>query len=55
MLADAYGREVTDLRISLTKRCNFGCVYCHDEGQGPTARPRAAHGEEVGPCPSSWQ
>jgi cyclic pyranopterin phosphate synthase len=49
MLADAFGREVTDLRISVTKRCNFGCVYCHDEGLGPTARPRAPHGEEITP------
>jgi len=50
MLTDAYGREVTDLRISVTKRCNFGCVYCHDEGLGPVARPRAAHGEEMTPA-----
>ena len=49
MLSDAYGRAVTDIRISLTKRCNFGCVYCHDEGLGPTARPRAPHGEEMTP------
>ena len=49
MLSDAYGREVTDLRISVTKRCNFGCVYCHDEGLGPVARPRAPHGEEMTP------
>jgi len=49
MLADAFGREVTDLRISVTKRCNFDCVYCHDEGLGPTARPRAPHGEELTP------
>ena len=50
MLSDAYGRAVTDLRISVTKRCNFGCVYCHDEGLGPVARPRAAHGEEITPA-----
>ncbi len=47
MLVDAFGREVTDLRISVTKRCNFGCVYCHDEGLGPIARPRAPHDEEM--------
>ncbi len=47
MLSDAYGREVTDIRISVTKRCNFGCVYCHDEGLGPVARPRSPHGEEM--------
>ena len=50
MLTDAFGREVTDIRISLTKRCNFGCVYCHDEGLGPVARPRAPHGEEMTPA-----
>ncbi len=27
-LADARGRVVTDLRISLTDRCNFRCTYC---------------------------
>lgn len=25
---DAYGRQMTYLRISLTDRCNFRCVYC---------------------------
>ena len=49
MLSDAYGRVVTDLRISVTKRCNFSCIYCHDEGLGPTHRPRAPHEEEVSP------
>jgi cyclic pyranopterin phosphate synthase len=50
MLSDAFGREVTDIRISVTKRCNFGCVYCHDEGLGPVARPRAPHEEEMTPA-----
>ncbi|NMG34093.1 GTP 3',8-cyclase MoaA [Azoarcus sp. TTM-91] len=27
-LADRRGREVHDLRISVTDRCNFRCVYC---------------------------
>ncbi len=47
MLVDAFGREVTDIRISVTKRCNFGCVYCHDEGLGPIAKPRMPHEEEM--------
>lgn len=29
-LHDAHGRVVRDLRISLTDRCNFRCVYCMD-------------------------
>jgi GTP 3',8-cyclase len=47
MLVDAFGRNVTDIRISVTKRCNFGCIYCHDEGLGPVARVRAPHAEEM--------
>ncbi|MDI6750781.1 MAG: GTP 3',8-cyclase MoaA [Rhodocyclaceae bacterium] len=27
-LLDTYGRPVRDLRISITDRCNFRCVYC---------------------------
>jgi GTP 3',8-cyclase len=49
MLVDSVGREVTDIRISVTKRCNFACVYCHDEGLGPVARPRSPHAEEMSP------
>ena len=28
MLADGFGRVATDLRISLTDRCNLRCAYC---------------------------
>ena len=28
MLSDAYGRIATDLRVSLTDRCNLRCNYC---------------------------
>ncbi len=27
-LGDAYGRVATDLRVSLTDRCNLRCQYC---------------------------
>ncbi len=27
-LVDKLGRQITDLRISVTDRCNFRCVYC---------------------------
>jgi GTP 3',8-cyclase len=28
LLKDSYGRVIRDLRISITDRCNFRCVYC---------------------------
>lgn len=30
-LIDSYGREIRDLRISITDRCNFRCTYCLPE------------------------
>ena len=27
-LTDSHGRRVSDLRISVTDRCNFRCQYC---------------------------
>jgi len=39
MLEDTHGREVTGVRVSLTDRCNFDCVYCHNEGLGDTRGP----------------
>ena len=27
-LLDKFGRQITDLRVSVTDRCNFRCVYC---------------------------
>jgi cyclic pyranopterin phosphate synthase len=27
-LADKFGRTITDLRVSITDRCNYKCVYC---------------------------
>jgi GTP 3',8-cyclase len=33
VVRDRYAREVSDLRISLTQRCNLACVFCHMEGQ----------------------
>ncbi|WP_199920126.1 GTP 3',8-cyclase MoaA [Thermococcus piezophilus] len=38
MLFDRFGRPVTNLRISLTKDCNFRCFFCHREGQHFNAR-----------------
>ncbi len=32
MLVDRFGRVITNLRISVTSRCNLNCFYCHREG-----------------------
>ncbi|HVQ38120.1 MAG TPA: radical SAM protein, partial [Pyrinomonadaceae bacterium] len=36
-LKDSYGREIRDLRVSLTDRCNFRCFYCLPHGEPPIA------------------
>ncbi|MCK9631910.1 MAG: GTP 3',8-cyclase MoaA [Methanoregula sp.] len=33
VLKDPYDRPITNLRISLTSRCNLKCIYCHREGE----------------------
>ena len=33
-LRDKYGRQITDLRISITDRCNYKCVYCRTGTMG---------------------
>src|SRR6056297_1321573 len=48
MLVDQFGREVTGVRISLTDRCNFDCVYCHNEGLGDTRGPMDPQDDEMG-------
>ncbi len=47
MLADEFGREVTGVRVSLTDRCNFDCVYCHNEGLGDTRGPMDPQDDEM--------
>jgi len=33
-LRDKHGRAITDLRISITDRCNYKCVYCRTGNDG---------------------
>jgi cyclic pyranopterin phosphate synthase len=33
-LADKFGRSITDLRVSITDRCNYKCVYCRTGSVG---------------------
>ena len=33
-LVDSHGRRITDLRVSITDRCNYKCVYCRTGQSG---------------------
>src|SRR4029077_11778528 len=33
-LHDKFGRAISDLRISITDRCNYRCVYCRTGNDG---------------------
>jgi cyclic pyranopterin phosphate synthase len=37
LLKDSFGRQIRDLRVSLTDRCNFRCFYCLPHGEPPIA------------------
>ena len=48
MLADSYGRVATDLRVSLTDRCNLRCAYCMPaEGLDWLPKPELLTDDEV--------
>jgi cyclic pyranopterin phosphate synthase len=48
VLADSYGRIATDLRVSLTDRCNLRCAYCMPaEGLDWLPRPTLLTDDEV--------
>ena len=48
MLSDSYGRIATDLRVSLTDRCNLRCAYCMPpEGLDWLPAPETLSGDEV--------
>jgi len=32
MIRDAYGRPLSTLRVAVTEKCNFKCIFCHSEG-----------------------
>ncbi|MCI0384626.1 GTP 3',8-cyclase MoaA [Streptomyces sp. CNQ085] len=48
MLLDTYGRVATDLRVSLTDRCNLRCTYCMpEEGLRWLAKPELLTDDEI--------
>src|SRR5262252_3857653 len=47
-LADRFGRIATDLRVSLTDRCNLRCTYCMpEEGLAWLPKPTLLTDDEV--------
>jgi GTP 3',8-cyclase len=47
-LVDSYGRHATDLRVSLTDRCNLRCTYCMPaEGLPWSAADQLLHPDEI--------
>lgn len=48
MLIDTYGRVATDLRVSLTDKCNLRCTYCMpEEGLQWLAKPDLLTDDEI--------
>jgi len=48
LLTDSFGRTVTYLRVSITDRCNFRCLYCSpEEGIEHDSRPELLTYDEI--------
>lgn len=58
VLADSFGRIMRDLRVSVTDRCNFRCLYCLPETEEAANFYRAKEAQGVNPLPKphppSW-
>ncbi len=56
-LVDSHGRILRDLRISVTDRCNFRCLYClpGTEAAAQFFRGRWKAGGQGRPIPVSWK
>jgi GTP 3',8-cyclase len=47
MLIDQFGRQATDLRISVTDRCNYRCVYCMPANVTWLPKPEILNFDEI--------
>ncbi len=47
MLIDKFGRQATDLRISVTDRCNYRCLYCMPADVKWLPKPQIMSFEEI--------
>ena len=56
LLVDSHGRTLRDLRVSLTDRCNFRCVYCLPETEAAQNfyRGHWAHLPNSAPIVQQW-
>ena len=57
LLVDSHGRVMRDLRVSVTDRCNFRCMYCLPETEAAENfyRERWATAVSAAPIARSWQ
>src|SRR5580692_5979280 len=57
LLVDAHGRVLRDLRVSITDRCNFRCLYCLPETEAAQNfyRGRWAAMPHSNPISHQWQ
>jgi len=46
-MEDPHGREITNLRVSLTQECNLDCFYCHNEGEDESKKDTSLDFEEI--------
>lgn len=54
-LADSFGRTMRDLRVSLTDRCNFRCLYCLPETEEAANFYRSKFDPERNPRPQPFR
>ncbi len=54
-LVDAFGRTIRDLRISITDRCNFRCLYCLPETEEAADFYRSKSSTKPEPIRREWK
>src|SRR5260370_25435555 len=56
LLVDSHGRILRDLRVSITDRCNFRCLYCLPETEAAHNfyRGHWAHVPDAPPILQQW-
>ncbi|MGB9620346.1 MAG: GTP 3',8-cyclase MoaA [Armatimonadota bacterium] len=54
-MVDRFGREITQLRVSVTERCNLDCVYCTPPERNRARRDTASRRDDTRPDPLSFE